>query len=131
MMKFSIISAMLALLGTTLALPAPQSSSVDTSNCINQASGQIYIDFENIDVERGSSFMVKIGNLNTGNIASNFAGSSSVSVDQTSGDIFVVFDDIQVDMGSTFSVNIGNINTGNLAIANETTTDIPPPPPQG
>lgn len=116
-MKFSVIFSTLVLACSAVALPSLNTrDDVAGQSCINQDSGDIYIQFQNIDVEQGSSFKVKIGSLNTGNIASNFAGASSVVVDQTSGDIFVVFDDIQVDKGSTFSVNVGSINTGNLAI---------------
>jgi hypothetical protein len=116
---FSLIASTLTLsLACTavVAAPAPQSSGSDGQACTNQVSGNIYIDFDNIDVEKGSSFSVKIGSLNTGNIANTFAGAASVVVNQTSGDIYVNFDDMNVDKGGHFSVNVGTVNTGNTAI---------------
>ncbi len=113
-----IVSILAVVIGSTTisALPASQLRRDGTGTCINQSSGNIYVEFENIDVEKGSSFMVRIGSLNTGNIAGSFGGASSVVVDQTSGDIYVTFDNIDVAPGGHVRLNIGSINTGNVAI---------------
>lgn len=89
---------------------------VDSQTCINQYSGSIFVDFDNIDVAAGSSFKVKIGSINTGNLASSYASSGTVVVDQQSGDIFLNFEGIDVEKGGKFGIDIGHVNTGNLAV---------------